>query len=79
MSVHPTLGKALQPRPGAAGEFREWGRAPIEEWRDVENLCAAHTAALFAAENQGASIPDRLTAALDKAGGTLAKHEARYG
>ena len=79
VSVHPTLGKALQKRPGAAGEFRSWMKSLIEEWGDAVNLCAAHTGALFGDEYAGASIADRLTGALKKAEETLAKHEAVHG
>jgi hypothetical protein len=79
VSFHPTLARALQPRAGAAEEFRAWARGLIERWSAAENLCAAHTAALLAADNDGAPLRERLAQALEKVGGTLAKHEARYG
>jgi len=78
VSFHPTLAKALQKRPGAAREFRDWARGLIEDWRDAENLCAAHTAALLAKDNSGDSIHDRLLRALEKVEGTLRSHERKY-
>ncbi len=78
-SFHPTLSKALEKRAGAAGDFRRWAEELIERWGDAENLCAAHTAILTAAENSGDSIHDRLANALAKADSTLAAHERKYG
>jgi len=79
MSFHPTLGKALQKRAGAALEFRQWAEGLAERWRDAKNLCAAHTAALTAAKNRGASIHDRILDALTKANRTLKAHEKKHG
>lgn len=79
VSFHPTLAKALEKRAGAAQEFREWARGLIDRWREVENLCAAHTAALLAADNAGAPLQARLQKALDKVEPTLAAHERRHG
>ena len=79
MSFHPTLGKALEKRAGAARDFRDWAEELTERWQDAENLCAAHTAALTAPKNRGASIPDRLVKALGKADRTLTAHARKYG
>ena len=79
VSFHPTLARALQKRAGAAREFESWAHATIERWRDAQNLCAAHTAALIGVENQGASLHERLLAALEKISPVLDKHESRYG
>ena len=79
MRFHPTLGKALQKRAGAALEFRQWAEGLAERWRGAQNLCAAHTAALTAAKNRGASIHDRVVEALAKARRTLNAHEKKYG
>lgn len=79
VSFHPTLAKALQPRPGAAEEFRAWARDLIERWSPAENLCAAHTGALLATENDGAPLHERLVEALEKVQDTLSKHESRHG
>jgi len=79
VSFHPTLAKALEPRAGAAAEFRAWAEALTEEWGAAENLCAAHTGALLAAENDGPDLSEQLAAALDKVQDTLASHEAEHG
>jgi hypothetical protein len=79
VTFHLTLAKALQKRPGAVQEFRDWAEGMIERWRDAENLCAAHTAALLRSNNRGASIHDRLRKALEKVDGTLQAHERKYG
>jgi len=79
MSFHPTLGKALEKQAGAARDFRRWAEEIAERWYDAENLCAAHTAALTAAKNRGASIHDRVLEALAKTSRTLKAHERKYG
>jgi hypothetical protein len=79
VTFHPTLAKALEKRPGAAQDFREWARELIDRWRAAENLCAAHVTALLAADNAGATIHARLQKALDKVEPTLAAHERRHG
>ena len=79
MSFHPTLAKALEKRPGAAQDFRDWAAELAERWRDARNLCAAHTATLTARENKGASIHARLVEALGKVDGRLTAHERKYG
>jgi len=63
---HPTLRQALEKRKGAGQDFRDWAEELAEGWRDAENLCAAHTTALTAAQNQGGSLHDRILAALDR-------------
>lgn len=66
LAFHPTLRQALEKRKGAGQDFRDWARELAESWRDAENLCAAHTTALIATQNEGASLHDRILAALDK-------------
>ena len=70
---------ALEKRAGAAAEFREWAEELIEEWRDVNNLCAAHSAVLLARDNRGAPISKRLQNALKKCEPRLRLHKLRYG
>jgi hypothetical protein len=76
---HPTLSRALQPRAGAAQDFRQWAGDIAERWQRVENLCAAHTAPLLGQKAGKRSIGARILAALDKVEPTLAKHERKYG
>ena len=79
LRFHPTLSRALEKRAGAAQQFREWAQTLAEDWRDVENLCAAHTAALTSDRNKGASIHARMVAALNNVERVLASHQKRYG
>jgi hypothetical protein len=79
VSFHPTLAKVLERRAGAVADFRHWANTLIEDWGDAENLCAAHTAALLAQDNNGDSIRVRLQKALHKVEKVLAAHESKYG
>lgn len=79
MMFHPTLTKALERRAGASADFRQWAEGLAEGWRSAQNLCAAHTGALTAERNQGASIHARILQALAKVGRTLKAHEQKYG
>jgi hypothetical protein len=79
LGFHPTLSKALEKRAGAVADFRAWAESLIDDWRDAENLCAAHTGPLLANDNTGASIHDRLQKALRKSESKLRLHERRYG
>lgn len=79
LSFHPTLSRALEPRAGAAADFRAWAEELMERWSKAENLCAAHTATLTAADNRGDSIQTRLRKALAKVAGTLRTHQRKYG
>ena len=79
VAFHPTLAKVLERRAGAAQEFRQWAQDLVERWQSAENLCAAHTAALLARDNAGASLHERWQQALDKIEGTLEAHQKKYG
>ena len=79
MRFHPGLPKALERRPGASRDFRAWAQDLAERWRDADNLCAAHTAALTAERNRGPSIHARMLEALAKTERTLRSHEKKFG
>lgn len=79
MTYHPTLAKALEKRAGAADDFQQWAEEMTESWKGAENLCAAHTTALTAGDNQGASIHARLIKALDKVSSKLDTHASKFG
>lgn len=80
VTFHITLSKTLQKRPGAAQEFRAWAERLVEQWRDAEHLCAAHSATLSTDANAGPSIAEQITAALEKVDKkVLQRHEAKYG
>ncbi|MDD9892717.1 MAG: hypothetical protein OXT49_04305 [Gammaproteobacteria bacterium] len=79
VTFHMTLPMTLEKRPGAANDFRAWAKQLVEQWRDAENLCAAHSATLKASSNQGNSVAERITAALAKVEKTLKSHEKKFG
>ena len=73
---HPTLGKVLQRRAGAAAEFRRWGEALVAKAGGLDNLCAAHTAIL---REQETPLATRIEKALRAVERTLRAHETKYG
>lgn len=79
LSFHPTLAKVLEPRAGAATDFRAWAEELIESWGAAENLCAAHTAALQTGRETGPPLRERLARALARVESTLKAHEQKFG
>ncbi len=79
LGLHPALAAVLEPRRGAVAEFRAWGRELVERCRGVENLCAAHGAALLGRRYRGAPIAERVELAIAKVERTLRAHEQRHG
>ncbi len=77
--LHPMLAKALERRVGAVRDFRVWADEFMERFRNVEHICAAHSAALTNAKALGTSAPALLRKAFDKAEPTLRAHERKYG
>jgi hypothetical protein len=77
--LHPTLAKVLEQRKGAVSDFRAWASELVERTRDVQNLCAAHSTTLLASTNTGASIVERVEAAVRDVAGKLEAHERTYG
>lgn len=43
ISFHPTIADALEDRPDAAQDFRDWVHRLATGWQDVRNVCAAHS------------------------------------
>jgi hypothetical protein len=78
-SFHPTLSQALERRAGAADDFERWASSLAVEWGAAKNLCAAHSAALTADKNPGATIEERIVQALAKVRPTLGRHRRKYG
>tara|TARA_R110002110_G_scaffold413729_1_gene641627 strand:- start:117309 stop:118088 length:780 start_codon:yes stop_codon:yes gene_type:complete len=79
VQFHLTLAKTLEKRAGAAADFRAWATQLASQWRDAENLCAAHSAVLLAADTQSASLEQRILSALEDVEKTLHKHEMKFG
>ncbi len=76
LAFHPTLGKALSPRSGAARDFRSWVLEIAREFKDTETVCTAHNAILHL---EAGTFPAVVNAALQRVEGTLAKHEQKCG
>lgn len=79
MMFHPSLPRVLERRAGAAAAFRGWAYELIERAREIENLCAAHSATLLERDNAGPSISARIENAFSKVEGKLKAHERKYG
>lgn len=77
LSFHPTFGKVLEKRAGAVHDFRLWANELADNWRNAQNLCAAHTATLVV-KDQETSLRDRIIKALDKVEAKLDVHEREY-
>jgi len=74
IGFHPTLGQALQDRPGAARDFRDWALRIAGDWRDTRTVCAAHSATL---PIRPGSFPDHVRKALARAEPALKRAEAK--
>ena len=76
LDFHPTLGKALEPRAGAADDFREWAYDIGVRWADTRQIAAAHNTVV---ELEPETFPDRIGEALGRVRKTLDHHRQRYG
>ncbi len=74
VGFHPTLGQALQDRPGAAQDFRDWALRIADEWRDIRTVCAAHSQSLAIAPG---SFPGHMARALAKVEPVLQRFETK--
>ena len=76
VDFHPTLGKALEKRAGAANAFREWAIALGIDWADARRIVMAHNSSIEIGEGD---FPDIIGAALGRVADTLEKHRQTYG
>ena len=74
VTFHPTLGQALQDRPGAAQDFRDWALRIAQDWADTRHICAAHSATLPITPG---SFPKHIRKALDRVEKTLTRFEEK--
>jgi hypothetical protein len=79
LGLHPTLGRVLERRAGAARDFRAWARELAERVRSIDNVCAAHTSALVGHRDGGPSVAERVARAIEAVEPKLAAHERRFG
>lgn len=76
LGFHPTLAKALEPRAGAADQFREWAIKLGVDWADAKRIAAAHNAVLPLDRK---TLPDLIGEALGRVNPVLDAHRAEYG
>lgn len=77
LRFHPTLRFVLQPRTGAAAEFRGWAEELVERCQGVDHLCTAHAAEL--PPQPTPALPQLVRKALAGVEGLLRRHERKYG
>lgn len=73
---HPTLAKALQQRPGATDDFRQWAKELGGNWSNAARVCTAHNGVLALPTQDFA---DRVTSALERVEPVLRKHGGQVG
>ncbi len=78
LRFHPTLGRVLERRAGAAAEFRRWAEELVERCHSVRHLCTAHMKQLPPQAFEGESVSALVAGAVARAESVLEKHEARY-
>jgi hypothetical protein len=79
LSLHPTLSQALEKRPGAASDFRQWAEEIADRWGDASAICAAHTSALLPRGLKGSTAGSQILQALERVADKLEDHEKKYG
>jgi len=79
LKLHPTLRFALQKRPGAAADFRNWAAELLDLSEQAEHLCTAHGRELPNFSARGERVCDHVRGALAEAEKLLAAHQARHG
>lgn len=79
ISFHMTLGRVLEPRPGAVEEFRAWAEALVDAWGEARHLCAAHNAVLDVERLGLDSFGPAMRDALERVEPKLQAHAAKYG
>ena len=76
VDFHPTLAKALEPRAGAAADFREWAIGLGVDWAGATRIAAAHNAVRELAPEE---FPELIGEALGRAKTVLDAHRAEHG
>lgn len=75
LDFHPTLAKALEPRAGAADEFRDWAIELGVDWSDAVRVATAHNSVV---EMERGQFPELLGAALGRVSSVLDAHRRQY-
>lgn len=77
VSFHPTLGKVLERRPGAAADFRAWAEALAVTSEPLTRLLPAHVH--LPEPFAPGALADAIRKATAAVESTLRRHETRYG
>jgi len=77
-AFHPTLGMALEARPGAATDFRTWAQDLATRWRDVTTMCAAHIGIWRAPEGSDGAFQAEVENALARVASVLDAHDDEH-
>jgi hypothetical protein len=78
VSFHMTLSRTLEPRKGAADDFRLWVAQIAEQWSGAEVLCAAHSQTLMV-KDKSPSIAAMIMTALQREEKILNAHRKKFG
>ena len=76
LRMHPMLGRALRPAPGAADAYAAWARSLAVRWGGTRIVCAAHSAVRYL---PAGGFALEMQCALARVSRTLRRHRARYG
>jgi hypothetical protein len=76
LDFHPTLARALEPRAGAADEFRDWAVRLGIDWAGARYIAAAHNAVLELGEED---FPRLIGEALGRVKPVLDRHRSKHG
>jgi len=79
VGFHPTLALALEGRPGAASEFREWAKELAIRARTIDHIVTAHSRTLPPAARRGPGLEPTVRRALKWVEPVLAFHTRRWG
>lgn len=79
LGFHMTLKSVLQPRAGAAAEFRAWAQELITLCESVDHICTAHARPMPALTSLKATTPELVRLALQKEEKLLSAHEKKFG
>ncbi|ANY20376.1 hypothetical protein A6F68_01866 [Tsuneonella dongtanensis] len=76
LDFHMTLAKALEPRAGAADDFRDWAIEIGTDWADAVRVATAHNTLL---RIKPGSFPELIGAALGRVAPVLDGHRRKHG
>jgi hypothetical protein len=79
LSLHPSLGRVLQKRPGAATEFREWTQELLKLIEKTDYLATAHLRKLPGQDGQVDDLIEQVRSAIRRVDKKVQRHQQRFG